>query len=127
MYTPILIGAQKRYRIELPIESAPVAYKTFTSPMRYWDGQLIKSQQGHAEAFVRHNGILMTVEGKLVGQVLSGNPCFVMEHLTIDGKMELIIGDKNILNGNQNFANFGIPNGKHIRIDIYTGESKVIE
>jgi len=126
-YVPIIIGAEKRYRIELPLDAAPIVYKTLTTGMRYWTGQVFEVADGHARAFIRQAGSLITIKADLVGKVSQGDPCFVMEHLNIDGEMEFMIGPKNILNGDQNFVNFGIPQGKHIRIDIYTGQSKVIE
>ncbi len=126
-YTPILVGAEQRYRLELPTDASPIVYKTLTNGMRCWYGQLTKSCYGQAGAFIREGGTIIEIEGKLIHNVANGGPCAVMEHLTIDGEMKLMIGPRNILNGDQNFINFGIPSGKHIRIDIYTGESKVIE
>jgi len=126
-YTPILIGGQKRYRVALPIEASPVAYKTLTTNMRCWHGQLVKSRSDRATALVWSNSKLTTIEGKLINNIVAGHPCYIMEHLNINGEIDLMIGNENILNGDQNFINFGIPNGKHVRIDIYTGESKVIE
>lgn len=126
-YTPAVIGARKRYRLELPLGTSPIVYKTLTTNMRCWHGQAVEARQGRATAFIREGETLMTVEGLMVGPVEAGKPCYVMEHLTVAGEMELIIGDKNILNGDQNFVNFGVPNGKHVRIDIYTGEHRVIE
>jgi hypothetical protein len=95
--------------------------------MRCWHGQLVQGEDGRATALIREGGTLVSVEGILVANLVNACACYVMEHLTVDGKMEFMVGDENILNGNQNFVNFGIPNGKHVRIDIYTGESKVIE
>ncbi len=69
----------------------------------------------------------MSVIGEAIDALSINDPCIVMEHLTIDGKMEFMIGKRNILDGDLNFVNYGIPNGKHIRIDIYTGESRIIE
>jgi len=126
-YAPITTGAEKRYRIELPLGTAPIVYKTLTTGMRSWVGQVLKVADGRARAFIWEAGELISIEAELVGKVNLDDPCFVMEHLTIDGKMEFMIGPDNILNGDQNFVNFGIPQGKHIRIDIYTGQSKVIE
>lgn len=125
-YVPILLGAERRYRIELPLGASPIVYKTLTTGMRVWDGQLIQSQQGRAVTLIREATRIVTVEGRLIDDLPKGSPCIVMEHLTIDGIMEFMIGNNNILNGNQNFVNFGIPNEKHIRIDIYTGESRII-
>jgi len=126
-YIPILIGGRKRYRIELPLEASPVAYKTLTSNMRVWDGQMVKNEPARSVALIQEMGRLVEVTGVLIKEVSNGHPCIVMEHLNIDGKMEFMIGDTNILCGDQNFVNFGIPNGKHIRIDIYTGECRIIE
>lgn len=126
-YVPILIGAEKRYRIELPLGMSPVLYKTMTTDMRSWVGQIIKTRHGHATAFIREAGTLISIEGELIENVSRGSPCIVMEHLNIDGEMGLMIGENNILNDNLNFINFGLPQGKHVRIDIYTGESKVID
>jgi hypothetical protein len=126
-YVPILIGGEVRYRVELPLGATPIVYKTLTTGMRCWHGQVVESSQGCAKALIQEGGQVVLISGDLVGPVHPEHPCYVMEHLTIDGEMELMIGDRNILNGDQNFVNFGVPNGKHVRIDIYTGASRVIE
>jgi len=126
-YAPVIIGANQRYKISLPLDTAPVAYKTLTSDMRVWGGQLVKCAHGRATALVREAGRLVEVEGNMVEFVKAGDPCVVMEHLDIKGEMGFMIGSQNILIGNLNFINFGIPAGRHLRIDAYTGDSRIIE
>jgi hypothetical protein len=98
-----------------------------TTGIRSWHGQFLKSSHSGAQALVEHNGQIIEISGRLVSDIKPGSPCYIMEHLNIDGEMEFMIGEHDILVGNQNFVNFGIPCGKHIRIDIYTGDSKVME
>lgn len=124
-YAPIIIGARMRYRLELPVGATPRLYKTMTTGMRTWNGQVLKTSHGSATALLEPN--TSPVDGVVVGPIKTGGPCVIMEHITVDGYFQYMIGDKNILNGNLNFINFGIPGGKHIRIDIYTGESRIIE
>ena len=125
-YTPIIIGASQRYRLELPNGLTPVRWWTMTTDMRSWLGEVVEVTGGAAVAVVRQGSKLVTVTGHLSSAVKTGWPCCVMEHLRIDGTMEYLIGTINIQMENKNFVNFGIPNGKHLRIDIYTGESRII-
>jgi hypothetical protein len=69
---------------------------------------------------------MIEVDGRAGGILKEGGPCYIMEHLRVDGQMEYLITPENIQQGDDNFVNFGIPNGKHLRIDIYTGESRII-
>lgn len=126
-YTPIIIGAAQRYKVILPVDASPIPYKTLTTGMRVWNGQVVKSQQGRATALVRDAGRLVEIEGQMVQFVKSGDPCVVMEHLNINGEMGLMIGIDNILMGDVNFINFGVPGGRHLRIDAYTGDNRIIE
>ncbi len=123
-FTPILVGVSQKYRIELPAGPSPRPYKTMTTAMTAWDGEVLKTSGGSATALLLGG---MEIRGKKVGPLQNGGPCVVMEHINIDGYLEYMVGDKNILSGNINFVNFGIPGGKHLRIDMYTGESKVID
>ena len=92
--------------------------------MRSWDGEVVNVADERATALIQVD--TPPVQGKVIGAVQNGGPCVIMEHITIGGELEYMIGDRNILAGNLNFINFGIPNGTHLRIDVYTGESKVI-
>jgi len=126
-YTPLLTGVEQRYTIELPPERVPLVYKTMTSDMYCWDGELVKSLPGYAAAVVRHGNELVELSGRLHGKLKLGQPCFVMEHLDLEGDLEYLIATHRLDDVRVNYVNFGIPNFKHVRIDIYTGESRVIE
>jgi hypothetical protein len=126
-YIPILIGGRKRYIIDLPLGASPRPFKTMTTDMRSWDGQVLDVCGGAARALIRDARELIEIKGTIVAPIIINGPCIVMEHLNIDGRMDFMIGDTNILDGNLNFVNFGIPGGKHIRIDIYNGDSRIIE
>jgi len=126
-FCPILIGGRKKYIINLPLDAEPITFKTMTSDMKSWHGQIKEKHNGTAIAMIRDNGQLIEVQGDVVGAVAKNGPCVVMEHLTIYGRMSYMIGDQEILQGNQNFVNFGLPGRKYIRIDIYTGDSIVVD
>ena len=123
-FCPILIGARKRYHIELPVNAVPRVFKTMTTDMRAWMGEVLDIVDGKAKAITFNKEVYC---GEVVHKLFIGGPCVVMEKLGVDGKMGYMIGAYNIMVGNQNFVNFGIPNGKHIRIDIYNGNSEIIQ
>lgn len=126
-YIPILIGAKKRYILELEdLHKTPVIFKTMTTDMKSIFGE-IKSIYNNGKGIFAYVDIRQgTVEARVVGPVSPSHPCWVTEHLTLDGHMELVVSSKQILQGNINFINFGIPMHKYIKIDIYTGESRLI-
>jgi hypothetical protein len=122
MYTPIIVGGESRYHISLPSKTSPVRFWTITTPMQFWTGEVNEARDGLAEALVWVNGKLVPFRGMAVSALFKGQPCVVMEHLTIRGNIEYMIGRHNIMDNNKNFVNFGEPGGTHLRIDIYTGE-----
>ena len=126
-YKPALLPTEQRYWISLPADVAPRRWGTLTAPMGLWVGQVVKASHGRATALTWHNGEMVEVDGKAAGILKEDGPCYIMEHLKVDGHMEYLITPENIQQGNQNFVNFGIPKGKHLRIDIYTGESRIID
>ena len=128
-FRPALLTTKRRYTIDLPSEASAVIYKTMTINMHSWDGELVKSYPEYATALVQEaNGDLLELQGILVSKMQLGNPCYVMEHLSIDGSMDYLISSNPLgLDVNINFVNFGIPMGKHLRIDFYTGDFKVVE
>ena len=126
-YAPIIIGATQRYKISLPSDTPPVLYKTMTTGMRAWTGQLVKCAQGRSTALIQEAGKVIEVDGMAIDWVKPGHPCVVMEHLNIKGEMEFMVGSENILNGDLNFINLGIPSSRHLRIDIYTGDSRIMD
>ena len=126
-YAPILVGGVKKYIIGLPVEASPVRFWTITTPMRSWDGEVLWCGPERSVALVRSDGGMHPLEGRTMAPMKSGEPCVVMEHLQINGKIEYMISSSNIMDGGKNFVNFGIPNGRHVRIDIYTGESRIID
>jgi len=126
-YAPILIGASKKYIIELPIDSKPVIYKTMTTNMGSWLGEvdiIINADDGNT--YVSAKTARGSLYGRVIGPVKKKHPCWVMEHLNVDGRMEYLVASEKLLDGNVNFINYGIPNEKYIRIDIYTGEYRII-
>ena len=126
IYAPLIEGGTKRYNIDLPDGQLPIRFWTVTSPMLSWNGEVVKTSPERIWAAIRHNGRTVEVNGFKTSAIDVGMPCIVMEHLNINGEMELMIGSINIMQTNKNFVNYGIPGGKHIRIDIYTGESVII-
>lgn len=84
---------------------------------------MLEVSQGRARA-VTGKG---EVECLSMGNLNVGHPCYIMEHINVDGYLELWITEKNIFQGNDNFINFGVPGGKYIRIDIYNGEFRNLE
>ncbi len=125
-YTSSVSEQEQRYTLELPLEATPVRWWTLTNNMGLWTGEVTEVTTDSATAITIHRGKLVEVSGKIAGSLKKGGPCYIMEHLSIDGIMEYLICSEIIQSGNKNFVNFGTPNGKHLRIDIYTGESKVI-
>lgn len=99
---------------------------TLTTNMGLWVAEVVRTSSGAATAVTWHNGQMVEVTGRSFGILKEGGPCYIMEHLKVDGYMEYLITSENIRQGNDNFVNYGIPNGKHLRIDIYTGESVII-
>ncbi len=130
-YSPILIGGKKRYLLELPVDDKPVVFKTMTTDMGAWFGEVeliitnqdIVGDEGPMATVMTAKGALM---GRLIGPVTRKGPAWVMEHLTVDGRMEYVVASERLLEGNQNFVNYGVPQGKYLRIDIYTGEHRII-
>jgi len=122
-YVPLLIGGKKRYTIDLDVLDTPIAFKTMTTDMSCWNGQVIDIKNGRAKALIytKHNGFSEVV-GDLVDILVVNSPCIVSEHLKVDGKLDYFISSSNIICNNINFINFGVPNKKFVRIDIYTGE-----
>lgn len=123
-FAPILVGARMRYILELPINQVPRVFKTMTTDMRAILGEVVDIKNGRAKVILSNRQICI---GNVIDRLIIGGPCVVMEKINVRGNLEYMVGSKNILNGNQNFVNFGVPNGRHIRIDIYNGESEIIE
>lgn len=126
-YIPILVGGVKKYIIDLPVEASPVRFWTITSPMQSWDGQVLTYAPECATVALRVRDETVVVEATPIEELYPEFPCVVMEHLKVDGTMEYMVGKANIMRGGKNFVNYGIPNGRHVRIDIYTGESRIID
>lgn len=126
LYTPVITKTERRYMVDLPEDSSPVQFWTITVPMMGWNGEVIETSPGRAKAVIWHLNKLTTLEGIVTTPLVVGMPCVVMEHLNVDGYLEYMIGRVNIMQETKNFVNFGIPGGKHIRIDIYTGDSRII-
>lgn len=121
-YIPALIGAKKRYILDLPTGEEPMVFWTMTTGMTDWYGEVL-SVQGESAEFVCRG---FRGKGKLVEPIKIGHPCVVTEHVTISGDMEYLLSKEKILKDNNNFVNYGVPGGRHLRIDIYTGEARVI-
>ena len=126
LYKPVITKEERRYTVELPEDSTPVSFWTITVPMMAWNGEVIWTSPGRAKAVIWHMNQLTEVEGIVTTPLVVGMPCVVMEHLDISGYLEYMIGRINIMQETKNFVNFGIPGGKHIRIDIYTGDHRII-
>jgi hypothetical protein len=122
-FVPILIGATKTYAIDMPSDAKPFWFKTMTTEMTAHKGVVERIHGRYATIRMNDQGFIIT--GEIVGPVVRGCDGYAIEHLTVEGKLEYLISDYNFLSGNQNFANFGTPE-RFVRIDIYTGESKVI-
>ena len=125
-YTPILTGVKQRYILALPVDLSPLVYRTMTTNMASWDGEVLWLNTVAAGAVIWHSGQLHKVSGCIFGKLDKGGPCSVLEHLNVDGEMDFIITDKENIQTNDNYVNFGIRDGKHMRIDIYTGEYRII-
>lgn len=123
-FAPILIGARKRYHIELPVNEVPKVFKTMTTDMRVWLGEVLDILDGKAKVILSDKQVCV---GELIDHLIIGGPCVVMEKINVKGEVCFMVGNRNIMNGNQNFVNFGVPNGRHIRIDIYNGDSEIID
>jgi hypothetical protein len=126
IYKPLILRLDIPYVVHLPEDSTPVRFWTITTPMMAWNGEVIEASPRRAKAVIWHNNKLTPVEGIVTTPLLVGMPCVVMEHLNIDGYLEYMIGRINIMDDTKNFVNFGIPGGTHIRIDMYTGDSRII-
>lgn len=127
LYKPVLNQAERRYVIDLPEDSTPVSFWTITVPMMAWNGEVISTSPGRAEAVIWQMGRLIEIEGFVTTPLVVGMPCVVMEHLNIDGYLEYMIGRINVMQDTKNFVNFGIPGGRHVRIDIYGGDARIID
>ncbi len=62
-------------------------------------------------------------------RMVNKNGVLYIEHLKVDGRMELLLY-KGVHAGNDNFINFGWQKGErriYMRVDIYTGDSLIME
>ena len=109
--------------------------KTATTDMRDFIGNII--------AYVK-DGDKCTVQGHFRGQQRQvvarivddsvnrdGGRVMCTDHLNVSGEMEYIVTSRPIIQGNINFLNIGWIDKKtkhfrHLRIDVYTGESREI-
>ena len=127
-YIPKLIGAKKRYILELGLDEKPKVFKTMTTDMKSYFGHILdiydNKDDNHPYALVQTS--VGTIEARVLGQVKPKHPCWVWEHLKIDGHMELVVTSERVLENNINFINYGVPLQRYLRIDIYTGEWRLI-
>jgi hypothetical protein len=95
-YKPVLT-AERKYRLELPIGVHSRVFRTMTTGMRWWHGEVLEASQGRARALTGKG----EVECPAVGNLKVGHPCYIMEHINVDGYLELWITENNIFQGNE--------------------------
>lgn len=124
-YIPHLIGARKRYTISLRDGVRPRVFKTMTTDMRAWSGEVLAIERDLAQLCVIAHGQRHKVSGIIVEPVVVGGPAIANEHLRVDLVPEYLVSYRNFLVGDDNFVNYGTPD-HYLRVDIYTGQSRII-
>lgn len=110
----------------------PVKFFTATTDLKDFIGNVVKINSNNTCSVKGvYRGKMLTLKNIRIGEsgIIKDKRVMVSEHLNVDGKMELIATLKRILLGGMNFINIGWSNKteSHItRIDIYTGETKLI-
>jgi hypothetical protein len=125
-FVPKLIGGRKRYLLELPENQKPIVFRTITSPMYSLFGEVMKLYRKDEELYASVMTAQGLLDGRVVGPVSLKRPCYIVEHLSVDGHMEHLVASDDFRDGELNFVNFGVPGVKHVRIDIYTGEHRIM-
>jgi len=127
---PKLHVSKKFYEIEPICDSYPVKFYTATTNMKDFIGNITNisgnkcSVKGVFYGTIKemHNVIIHSPKINKVGERV-----MVSEHITVDGRLELIATKERILKNDVNFINIGWSNQiecRYLRIDIYTGDCR---
>jgi hypothetical protein len=129
----ILAGTILHKLEKKPNEEWPVKFYTATHQMNDFIGNIVESDENSCSVRGVYNGYMQVVRNVKIGidchMAKKGERVMVTEHLNVDGKLEFLATKSRILIGDLNFINIGWSNGNKCRfqrIDVYTGESKII-
>lgn len=125
-----ILNGRKTYKIEKKDDNEDYfSSTTCTTNMREFIGNVVFIDGEKCSVKGVYNGVMQEVKNihiidKKVNQI--GQRVMVSEHLTVNGRMELVATSKPMLENGINFVNIGWKNKelRQIRIDIYTGESR---
>jgi len=139
VFSPIIIGKDIEFKIQKPeskMKSWPVLFYTATTDMRDFIAN-ITSINGHMCSVKGvYRGNMKDLKSVIVKEDKInkiGQRVMVTEHINVNGKLELLATTKRIINltdSNLNFVNVGWSDEldcDFYRIDIYTGEFKVLK
>lgn len=122
------------YSLSKPSEDAlPVSFFTATTPMKDFIGNVTQIEGKKCAVRGVYEGIMREVKNiEIADEAIKsvGDRVMVTEHINTCGTFELLATKKRILLGDINFINIGWKIGnksKYIRVDVYTGNHKLIE
>lgn len=125
-------GEKSYFLNRLSPDESPIQFCTATSTMKDFIGNIIglHGDKCSARGIINgHDQIVNNVD-IIDGTKTIGERIMLTEHINTCGTFELLASKKRILLGDINFINIGWRKGNHkrfMRIDPYTGNSKVIE
>ena len=132
-----VINGEKDFEIDKSQpDEWPVRFYTGTTGMDDFIGNVLSIKDGRCVIRGVYRGVMCEVKNviiidKTIGK--RGDRVMVTEHLNVDGAMDLIATKKPLLRTayrDLNFINIGWSNAKRcrfLRIDVYTGETKILE
>ena len=122
--------------ISLPktsINSIPTSFFTATNTMKDFIGNITEINGKYCSVKGVYEGIMREVKKIQIEDEsfkTIGERVMVTEHINTCGSFELLATKRRILMGDFNFINIGWKTGektKYLRVDVYTGNHKVIE
>jgi hypothetical protein len=114
-------------------QSVPTSFFTATSTMKDFIGNIVSIKDKKCIVKGIYEGKMREVKNiEIVEENIKniGERVMVTEHINTCGTFELLASKKRILMGDINFINFGWKTGnktQYIRVDVYTGNHKLIE
>lgn len=128
-------GPKQEYKISNDNEKAwPVRFYTATTNMVDFIGNVVRADDTSCSVRGVYRGVDREIGNvRMIDDVKPGQRVMVTEHIDVNGKIELVATTKRLLKDGRedlNFINIGWSDhhkSKVIRIDVYTGESRVIE
>jgi hypothetical protein len=120
-----LTGETKEFTTEVPEGTEPLVCFTATTNMIETIGNM--ADENHAFGYAFNNAKhKFTVSNPF--DIAKGERVYITEHLRLDGKPEYIVTKHRILQGANNFVNFGYVKDENrivkLIVDVITGEHK---